>query len=247
MKKLDYSTHYSIYHNHSDEEYLCMSEWFWNELKHFNIKTSKSTRVLDIGCGTGFFLNACKKLGMKHIKGIDNSIEQIEQCKKKNIEAILVKSALDFLSKDTDTYDLITAFDVIEHLPKNELLDTTHLIYERLSSEGSFILQVPNAKSIIAPGWLYNDITHNMSFTNVSIEILLKNAGFSTVIIANKPTYKPPFNKMYKVFNNSEYRRDLFRWVYRKVWEKIIEIEFNHPPTNTNLNLETNLLVLAKK
>lgn len=69
----------------------------------------KSQNVLDIGCNDGLFLDDARRFGLK-TAGVEYSCEARSLCSAKEH---IVFSSLDEVNS---SYDLITAFDLVEHL-----------------------------------------------------------------------------------------------------------------------------------
>lgn len=138
----------------------------------------KNIFILDIGCGFGQFINGCKKLGYKNIKGIDLSEEAVKFCKQNgmDVEKIDVKK---YLNKK---FDVIYMGHILEHLPKNEVINTLwHINTNLLNENGSLFIMVPNAQSNTDCYWAYEDFTHNTLFTAGSLLFVLKEAGFKNI------------------------------------------------------------------
>lgn len=94
--------------------------------------------ILDIGCGQGFFVESLN-LNSKKAFGIDLSNEQIEACKKRDLENVACIDLKDVESK----YDCSTAiFDVINYIPKDNLKDFFEDAYNCLNENGYFIFDV---------------------------------------------------------------------------------------------------------
>ncbi len=70
-------------------------------------------RVLDIGCGTGATMDHLKRYGRPH--GIDLSELPLSFSRKRGHQRVLRASATE-LPFDSESFDLITALDVVEHL-----------------------------------------------------------------------------------------------------------------------------------
>lgn len=85
---------------------------------------------------------------------------------------------MDFLCNNSDTYDAIYAFDVLEHIEKEKQINLLNMIYERLSDNGFIVIQVPNALAPTSSFFRYVDFTHVISYTTETISFLLHNAGF---------------------------------------------------------------------
>ena len=70
-------------------------------------------RVLDIGCGTGATMDHLKRYGLPH--GIDLSELPLRFSRRRGHQRTLRASATE-LPFDSESFDLVTALDVIEHL-----------------------------------------------------------------------------------------------------------------------------------
>ena len=129
---------------------------------------------LDIGCGTGEFLNACKKAGYK-TSGIEPSkIARIQAIQKYNLEV----SARTELTQYSDSkFDTVSMWHVIEHIPK--LNETVSEISRILRPNGKTIIAVPNHKSFdckyYKEYWAAWDVPiHLWHFSKNNIEKLFK-------------------------------------------------------------------------
>lgn len=70
--------------------------------------------ILDVGCGAGGMLESLARYG--HVSGIDSSHELVEVCHQRGFDSVSVGS-IDELPVEPGSVDLITLFDVIEHVP----------------------------------------------------------------------------------------------------------------------------------
>lgn len=111
---------------------------------------SKNIRILNIGCGTGGTVPTLEKYGT--VYNIDVSEEAIKFMRKSGYNANLVES--NKLPKiKSDTYDLVVAFDVLEHI-KNEQ-EALNEWSRVLKKNGMILLTVP------AYQWLWSG--HDLS------------------------------------------------------------------------------------
>jgi hypothetical protein len=92
-------------------------------------------------------------------------------------------SAMDDVASpsDRDRYGLITAFNLLEHFDRMEMIDLMDAV-EALRPEGRFIAMVPNAKGLFGAQVRFADLTHEMSFTR-SINQLCEVVGLRLVEI----------------------------------------------------------------
>lgn len=155
-------------------------------LKNFNYDSN----ILELGCGPGYLLDYLKLKGFTNSFGIDISSEQIEIAKLKG-HNVKLDDVFDFLRNSAEKYDLIFAFDLIEHFTKDELLELTSLIYNHLNKDGLFIIRTPNGQGLFSGQIIYGDLTHQTIFTPNSLTQLFSNIGFSNLnFIENAPVKK---------------------------------------------------------
>src|SRR5438045_2041881 len=57
----------------------------------------RSTPILDIGCGTGGFLDALHSLGYRSIEGIDVSQSQLDAAAARGVTGVRLASAVEYL------------------------------------------------------------------------------------------------------------------------------------------------------
>lgn len=151
------------------------------KLKLINTFNSEEKTLLDIGCGTGDFLQVAQQEGWS-VTGIepDDSAREIANSKTDN--SVFNISHLDELGENS--FDVITLWHVLEHLPKLE----THiqLFKHLLKPNGTLIIAVPNFKSYDAQlyknYWAAYDVPrHLWHFSKHSIQELFKNVGLELV------------------------------------------------------------------
>jgi 2-polyprenyl-3-methyl-5-hydroxy-6-metoxy-1,4-benzoquinol methylase len=142
---------------------------------------SKDAEIVDLGCGQGKFLYFLKKQGYKNIRGIDLSPDQVN-CARKVTDNVERANILDCLTKQkNNNFDLITAFDVIEHFTKDEALKFLNLSFSLLKPNGRIILQTPNADSPFGTTIRYGDITHEWCYNENQLRRLLKHIGYTEI------------------------------------------------------------------
>lgn len=171
---------------------------------------NKHAKILDLGCGSGFFVEYLLSKGYVNVVGIDVSCEQVEYAISKNLP-VLLADANQFLCNNGD-YDFIFFTDVIEHLKKEEILDFLFNIKKSLASGGLVVLRTGNASSIYGATIRYIDFTHEIAFTENSLRQILLATGFVNVDINDS---KPKFG-----FKPTR----LLRWVIFKFWRLFLKL-----------------------
>jgi 2-polyprenyl-3-methyl-5-hydroxy-6-metoxy-1,4-benzoquinol methylase len=142
--------------------------------------------VLELGCGEGVFGKALKKRYQCKVTGIE-LFDKAAQQAKKNLNMVFVDSLDTFDFSKLQTYDLIVANDVLEHLI--DPWSVVGKLREHLSDDGFFVASIPNIQyhhiltSLLKGRWDYGDFgildrTHLRFFTRqTAVEMFLKN-GF---------------------------------------------------------------------
>ncbi len=96
--------------------------------------------LLDVGCAGGRFLNYARRhLELTSVCGVDVNEAAVERAKALMPDALL-KAGPEALA-EMPTVDVITAFDVLEHIP--ELDDALESIEAKLAPEGLLVAVVP--------------------------------------------------------------------------------------------------------
>jgi 2-polyprenyl-3-methyl-5-hydroxy-6-metoxy-1,4-benzoquinol methylase len=151
----------------------------------------KGIEILEIGCGWGGLIYALKKYGFKNIDAIDIIPECCVFVSQEFGINVTCINALDFFKKNNKKYDVIAAFDVIEHFNKNEIaISLMPSIFESLKKSGLFIMRVPNGGSPLGLYIRYSGFTHELAFTPLSINELFKAIGFQEVCCIPEPELK---------------------------------------------------------
>ena len=75
--------------------------------------TDRRPRILDVGCGTGANLLMLSKYG--EAEGVDISEDALAFCRERGLDRVRL-GAGEKLPYDDGTFDLVTAFDVVEHM-----------------------------------------------------------------------------------------------------------------------------------
>lgn len=206
-----------------DEEY--MSNYEIPKYLKSILPEDKNSQVLDIGCGFGYILKSLKSLGYKNLNGIDISDEAVSFCKKNNLEVKQVKSLDEFFVSNTKKYDFVLMTHVIEHIPKDKIIETLKQIKNTLSENGILYLTTPNAQSNTGSYWMFEDFTHTTIFTPGSIIYVLKSAGFNNVnFIDPADLMRHSFGaRILKIFLLKLYKLN------KKFWNKVTASSYHKP------------------
>lgn len=170
------------------------------KLNLINSLSPKKGKLLDVGCGTGMFLNIARQNGW-NVNGIEpdagaramaEEINQIE-IKKEILNAF-----------QSETFDIISLWHVLEHI--HLLNETIEYLKVRLSQDGSLIIAVPNHESkdaeIYQEQWAAYDVPrHLYHFSQHSIKELFAKHGFEL-----KKTLPMKFDSFYVSMLSTKYQ-----------------------------------------
>ncbi|WP_320041294.1 class I SAM-dependent methyltransferase [uncultured Desulfobacter sp.] len=170
----NYFTYRNIsYQNYKNEK---LPVWIHNELC-----SRRDARILDYGCGFGQVLQGLKGQGYTNIYGVDIENTAIESCISRGLDVRKINVS-NLINPFYEKFDIIILSHVIEHIPKENIIETLYIIKkEFLNYAGTLLIAVPNAQSHTGCYWAYEDWTHQTLFTTGSVFYVLKAAGFGTI------------------------------------------------------------------
>ncbi|TSD02427.1 MAG: type 12 methyltransferase [Parcubacteria group bacterium Athens0714_24] len=123
--------------------------WGYEYLSYLNFVLSKLKllsfdSLLDIGCGDGRFLHEAKK-GFPNaiLLGIDSSQRAISLAKAINPEINFICGDIQKINLDKK-YDIITAVEVLEHIPSQDIRSFLESLGRLLNVNGKLIITVPS-------------------------------------------------------------------------------------------------------
>lgn len=140
--------------------------------------------VVDIGCGQGQLLRLLLRDGYQ-AEGVDISPEQVALGHAAGLAQIVEGDYRDFLSERSGRLGAVVATDLLEHMAKEDVLDTFDRVASALTPGGVFVARVPNAVSPFGGNIRYGDFTHESWFTARSVKQLATAAGFASVRVAS--------------------------------------------------------------
>jgi SAM-dependent methyltransferase len=137
--------------------------------------------VLDLACGLGGFLYMCEHLHCRSLTGVNLCKAEVDVARQFVTASMHHDDLLTFLKQSPESYDWIGCFNILEHLSKDDVLQTLELCAARLRPNGTLIVMVPNALSSFAGTTRYWDITHTLAFVPNNFRQLGPLCGFRSV------------------------------------------------------------------
>ena len=141
---------------------------------------SKQAAILDAGCGSGRTLDILGHAGYENLHGVDISKDQIVLARKIAPD-VDQGDVLEYLEARPESFDLILAIDIVEHLTKDEALSFADGCFASLRPGGRLIVQTPNGSSPFVGANLWGDLSHETCFTPATLTQLLQMCGFTDI------------------------------------------------------------------
>lgn len=182
----------------------------------------KTNKILDVGCGCGFFLEVAKEKGWE-VYGTEFADNVVEECSLKGFNMQL--GSLENVQFENDMFDIIVSIEVIEHLidPKA----TVSEMYRIVRPGGCVYITTPNFNSLLRykMGPKYDVIRfplHLIYFTPKTLQGLFSQIGFTSKNVFTSG-YSRTRIRTSKGQSNQEYVSEtsddeMFRYRIEKRW-----------------------------
>jgi SAM-dependent methyltransferase len=153
----------------------------------------KGQKVLEVGCGSGFFLEYLQKKGLE-CTGLEFNEDAVQHSTRKGLK-VIHQDLIDHAQSNLGKYDIVCSFQVLEHV-----IDITGFLnacIDSLKIGGKLIIAVPNNNPFLYKYDLYHTLNlppHHMGLWD---EISLKNLSNFFPINQDKIIVEPLQEKDY--------------------------------------------------
>ena len=152
----------------------------------------RASRILDVGTRFGSFLHGLDQLGYRNTTGIDLDSSALEagRLAYPHLAGRLCPGDEKRLIFADGEFDVITAFDVIEHIP--DVAFMLREIRRVLRPDGLFIFQTPNILTNIPKEIIYTHSLTGWRTYHCSLQTLgslrrrLRQAGFTDIVVEKR-------------------------------------------------------------
>jgi len=155
--------------------------------------------ILDVGCGTGFILEALQTAyaGKCETWGIDISEMAVQVCHAKGLTQVR-QGVLENNALPAHYFDLVMFLDMIEHLEHD--LGTLLRAKHYLKPQGQILITVPAYQFL----WSAHDEIHHHKrrYTKKQLTELLQQAGYEVVFSSYFNTFLFPLIAIARLLNN---------------------------------------------
>jgi SAM-dependent methyltransferase len=145
---------------------------------HYVRLAAEQQPVLDVGCGRGEFLAACRESRIE-ARGVDTNERSVADLKQRGFDVSLAAVPECFASIADATLGSVLAMHVVEHLPIDALLALFRESARVLRRGGLLMIETPNAESILAAASdFWRDPTHIAPRHPAALSVLAREHGF---------------------------------------------------------------------
>ena len=140
-------------------------------------------RVIDLGCGSGEFLDMLRENGIEGT-GVDANGRMIDRCLDKGLDCEKGDIIEKMIGMPDASLDGIFSSQVIEHLAPAYLKRLIEICHAKLTAGGVIVLETVNPASVFALVQIYFlDPTHERPVHPAALKFLLESSGFGDVEI----------------------------------------------------------------
>lgn len=162
------------------------------EFEHVLERLVPSDRLVDLGCGDGRFLAKASRIAETAI-GVDLNRQAVETVQQRGLKALHVTAFADFATGHTGEFDVVTGFQVLEHVP-----DVTRFVSAAMSClrpAGRLFLSVPNPNRVLRQGFqvLDNPPHHVTRWREPQLRVLAARMALEVVDVAAEPAFAPEY------------------------------------------------------
>ncbi len=210
-----------------EEATEALYDLYRSELDGLNVKT-----LLDVGCGRGGFMRRMISDGVV-CKGVDLSSVMIEECKDQGLDAECID-----VSEVEGKYDaVVSIFDVLNFLDKDELVKFLDAVAQRLNDDGIFIADINTLYG-------FSDVAEGTMSNDSGEEFLVVDAVFENDELHTKFTlFEKLDNDMYK-----RHQDTIVQYFHKmKTFQKLEGLKLVDKQTFSLYDTEDKTLLIFKK
>ncbi|MDQ6801204.1 MAG: class I SAM-dependent methyltransferase [Acidobacteriota bacterium] len=149
------------------------------DVSDYVVRAKDQQPVLDIGCGRGELLEACRKAGIE-ARGFDVNERSVADLQQRGLNVTLAGIPQCFEGIKHGSIGSVVAMHVVEHLPVEHLFALFAQAARVLRPGGLFMIETPNAESIaVSASDFWRDPTHLAPRHPAALTLLAREHGFS--------------------------------------------------------------------
>lgn len=236
-RKTDEKTSVSGYTDYEMDMDLKLARVLFEPVRRLGTGTGK--RLLDVGCATGAVLQVAREHGWD-AGGVEISAWAAEIARRKGFD--VRTGTLEEAHLAEGSMDVVTMFDVIEHIPDPRV--TLREIRRVLRPGGALVLQTPNADGFGARvlyrsrSMIVQPNAHLILFSPAGLRTMLEREGFQPVVLSTHSlsgtvgsyvgtVARRSVKKVLKAMHYNVGGLDLTHWIKRSDVTELPQFSFN--------------------
>lgn len=144
-------------------------------------EAGKTTDILDLGCGSGDWLDLLRDEGLR-ARGVEINTVMLDACRARQLEVVEADMLAYLHGLPDSCLNVVTAFHLIEHIPFETMLELFEEVRRVLRPGGLVMLETPSPENLVVAACnFYSDPTHHKPVYPHTLTFVLKNLGFNDV------------------------------------------------------------------
>lgn len=202
----------------------------WHVERAFSGAVPAPLSVLEIGFGNGTFLGFCRS-SAHTVSGIETDPELVARARAAGFDAVQDLEQL----PPARQFDLIAAFDVLEHLDRGQLEHLFQRLPGLLKDGGRVLIRVPNGDSPFGGRHQHGDISHVSTFGEFKFRQLAHGCGLAVHAVGECP------------WNIDEFEAFTMKMMVRGLVRKLVDYLMSMAYYRERVDLSPNLVVVLRK
>jgi len=195
------------------------------------LRLPPDSSILEIGFGEGRFLDWAKRQGFA-VEGVEILPEMVEHARTRG--HVVRLGPISELDCGEARFDLIAAFDTIEHLTLAEIVELLLRAEKLLKPGGRIVLQFPNAGSPFSALYQSGDVTHQCALSVGLLEQICRSSGWRVAESFNaRVTSERPLKQM--------------KWKLIHLLRDLLEMVFGFAYYGVRCPLDPNVVVVLER
>lgn len=139
-------------------------------------------RFVDVGSGRGEWLDILRENGASDYVGVDLNARQNAICEERGHHVVQMDCIQYLASLPDNSVDLVSGFQIIEHLCMSDLMDLLQESHRVLKPGGMVLFETPNPKNLmVGADMFYTDPSHKRPLDPTMVSFLVEWCGYTQV------------------------------------------------------------------
>jgi len=203
--------------------YINRRKLFADEIAALNL--SPSSKILDVGTSCGANLEMLKRMGFQNVEGVDVEPSAIEMCSQKGLTVSLADAGRELPFAD-DSFDLIIATDILEHIDDDTIAMKDFI---RILRPGGLLFVTVPAFQFMLGRYEREAIGHRRRYTKKGLHNLVGNLGVNILssYYFNFILFLPVFftRKIIDIFKISTFEHEIPRPIINKILNMVFKLD----------------------